>query len=319
MIPRLFLTMQQRDSDDASALNSLSKFTLFETKRWAYDSCSTLTASRFYITASTSDTHRVLKIDRTDPTTLNVTEDATTYDSAELDLLLRMVQDGNKSQGGLEKVLEFQCVVTVGPRLMISGIVGFVQFTAGWYLVLITKRSVVGLLGGHYSRLQTNARADRSLSLRRNHGMLCQTFHLTPASHHCQQGGAHRTGDQVSHQRTKLTDRMLNIFQQVDLTKNFYFSCVPNLSELTPSYSYDITNTLQTNLTVPAKDRLWNTRFMWNHHLLSPAFELEQPRGRSRWVLPLIHGFVDQASELCLTIPANTKKSTSSQEQSTSP
>jgi len=195
--------MQQSDSDDASALNSLSKFTLFETKRWAYDSYSTLTGSRFYITASTSDTHRVLKIDRTDPTTLNVTEDATTYDSAELDLLLRMVQDGNKSQGGLEKVLEFQCVVTVGPRLMISGIVGFVQFTAGWYLVLITKRSVVGLLGGHYSRLQTNARADRSLSLRRNHGMLCQTFHLTPASHHRQQGGAHRTGDQVSHQTYK--------------------------------------------------------------------------------------------------------------------
>jgi len=33
----------------------------------------------------------------------------------------------------------------------LSGIVGFVKFTSGWYLVLITKRSVVGLLGGHYS------------------------------------------------------------------------------------------------------------------------------------------------------------------------
>ena len=32
-----------------------------------------------------------------------------------------------------------------------SGVVGVVKFTAGWYLVLITKRSVVGLLGGHYS------------------------------------------------------------------------------------------------------------------------------------------------------------------------
>jgi hypothetical protein len=69
-----------------------------------------LTFSRFFITASTADCHRVLKIDRTDPTNLNVVEDATTYDSAELDLLLRMVQDGNKSQGGLEKVLEFQYV-----------------------------------------------------------------------------------------------------------------------------------------------------------------------------------------------------------------
>lgn len=50
----------------------------------------------------------MLKIDRTDPTVLSVTEDTTTYDNAELDLLLRMVQDGNKIQGGLEKVLEFQ-------------------------------------------------------------------------------------------------------------------------------------------------------------------------------------------------------------------
>jgi hypothetical protein len=36
---------------------------------------------------------------------------------------------------------------------------------------------------------------------------------------------------------------------------------------------------------------------MWNHHLLSPAFALDEPKERSRWVLPLIHGFVDQASE----------------------
>lgn len=60
--------------------------------------------------ASTASSHRVLKIDRTDPITLGVIEDATAYDDAQLDLLLRMVQDGNKSQGGLEKVLEFQWV-----------------------------------------------------------------------------------------------------------------------------------------------------------------------------------------------------------------
>ena len=68
-------------------------------------------------------------------------------------------------------------------------------------------------------------------------------------------------------------------------------------------YSYDITNTLQTNLTVRAANRAWNTRFMWNHHLLSPAFDLEEPKGRSRWVLPLIHGFVDQASAYALSLP----------------
>lgn len=85
--------------------------------------------------------------------------------------------------------------------------------------------------------------------------------------------------------RSSQETKMVNTFQSVDLSKNFYFS-----------YSYDITNTLQTNLTISPDHRKWNTRFMWNHHLLKPAFDLEEPKGRSRWVLPLIHGFVDQAS-----------------------
>lgn len=41
---------------------------------------------------------------------------------------------------------------------------------------------------------------------------------------------------------------------------------------------------------------------MWNYHLLAPAFELDVPEGRSRWVLPLIHGFVDQASESAVAV-----------------
>ncbi|WWC73521.1 uncharacterized protein I206_107492 [Kwoniella pini CBS 10737] len=218
---------EPEDHDDPNHLNSLSKFTLFETK------------SRFYITASTGDTHRVLKIDRTDPTVLNVVEDQTVYDGDELDLLLRMVQDGNKSQGGLEKVLEFH------------GIVGFVKFTAGWYLILITKRSVVGLLGGHYI-------------------------------YHCDETTLITIASKS--ERSAQETKMLHTFQHVDLTKNFYFS-----------YSYDITNSLQTNLTVSPQNRRWNTRFMWNHYLLSPAFDVETPKGRSQWVLPLIYGFLDQA------------------------
>lgn len=83
----------------------------------------------------------MLKIDRTDPDVLNVVEDATHYDTQQLDLLLRMVEDGNKSQGGLAKLLDFY------------GIVGFARFTSTWYLVVITQRSVVGLIGGHYSEL----------------------------------------------------------------------------------------------------------------------------------------------------------------------
>ncbi|WVQ79290.1 hypothetical protein IAT38_001387 [Cryptococcus sp. DSM 104549] len=213
--------------DDPNALNSLSKFTLFKTK------------TRLYMTASTGEIHRVLKLDRTDPTTLNVVEDSTVYDTQELQTLLQMVKDGNKSQGGLDMVMEF------------LGLVGFIKFTGGWYLILMTKRSEVGLLGGHYI-------------------------------YHCDDTMLFPIGPKV--EKSAQETKMMNTFNLVDLSKNFYFS-----------YSYDITNTLQTNLTVPVNKRRWNTRFMWNHHLLSPAFDLEEPKGRSRWIIPLIHGFVDQA------------------------
>jgi hypothetical protein len=81
------------------------------------------------------------------------------------------------------------------------------------------------------------------------------------------------------------------------------------------SYSYDLTNTLQINLTRPASCTSYNTRFMWNHHLLTEAFgvastatgDMDPPSGRPReeviiprspWILPLIHGSVDQASKV---------------------
>lgn len=78
-------------------------------------------------------------------------------------------------------------------------------------------------------------------------------------------------------------------FRAVDLSKNFYFS-----------YTYDITSSLQRNLTLmtPAHTSSdgfsFNDRFAWNHHLLRP-FE-EFGAARSDWVLPMIQGHVDQAS-----------------------
>ncbi|EIW71658.1 hypothetical protein TREMEDRAFT_27142 [Tremella mesenterica DSM 1558] len=212
------------DHDDHT---TLSKYTLYETK------------GRLIIAASSGDVHKVLKIDRTDPTGLSVVQDPTTYTHRELEQLLLMIKDGNKSQGGLEKVMDFY------------GLIGFVRFTAGWYLIGIAKRSVVGLLGGHYI-------------------YHCDETAVLPIP----------TKPDRSSQETKL----LATFQTVDLTKNFYFS-----------YSYDITNTLQTNLTISDADRKWNSRFMWNHRLLTPAFDLDAPRGQSRWILPMIRGFVDQA------------------------
>src|SRR5882724_3851413 len=69
------------------------------------------------------------------------------------------------------------------------------------------------------------------------------------------------------------------------------------------SYTYDLTSTLQCNLTrrpeVPIAAERWtfNDRFAWNHHMLEKAFgKRAEGAAKSHWVLPLVNGHVDQAS-----------------------
>lgn len=90
-------------------------------------------------------------------------------------------------------------------------------------------------------------------------------------------------------------------FRQVDMSRNFYFSP-----------TYDLTSSLQANLTRPGYSRnepgigwTFNDRFAWNHHMLVDGFASDrQPSGetgtnhvRRCWILPMIYGAVDQASE----------------------
>lgn len=188
--------------------------------------------------------------------------------------------------------------------LQLPGILGFVRFTGSWYMITIRARAPVALIGGHYV-------------------------------YHCEDSIMTAITDNVKVARPAEENRLLAAFQQVDLSKNFYFS-----------YSYDLTNTLQTNFTktafrklgksgavsthlpphmhwtaqqafheasehdfnaasaqqpeIPVADGMawgFNDRFIWNHFLLQPAFggTMTQTDKRSCWVLPLIHGFVDQA------------------------
>ncbi|EPQ55803.1 hypothetical protein GLOTRDRAFT_138581 [Gloeophyllum trabeum ATCC 11539] len=215
---------------------SLNKFILYENRL------------RFYIVASNaSDSrHRILKIDRCSQEELVVIEDETIYSGKQMTALLKMLDDGNKSSGGLGKARVF------------FGLVGFMRFTAGWYMVLISKRSVVALLGGHYL-------------------YHCESTDIVPISFN------HKL------ERPAEEQRLMNIFKQVDMSKNFYFS-----------YTYDLTSTLQHNMTQPDGHRKgkvpFNDRFAWNYHMLTSAFEgRDRPSLKAHWLLPLIHGHVDQA------------------------
>ncbi|OJA07738.1 hypothetical protein AZE42_08440 [Rhizopogon vesiculosus] len=218
---------------------AFNKFILYENKL------------RFYIVASNaSDSrHRIIKVDRTLQSDLAVVEDDTDYSGKQMSNMLKMLEDGNKGSGGLGK-----------PRVIFGIAVphqGFIKFTAGWYIIVISKRSVVALLGGYYL-------------------YHCENTEMIPVPSN------HKI------ERPAEEQRLVNTFKQVDMSKNFYFS-----------YSYDITSTLQNNLTKPERFNAtrwpFNDRYVWNFHMIAGPFKDSPPAIHRPWLLPLIHGHVDQA------------------------
>ncbi|KAF5733472.1 phosphoinositide phosphatase SAC2 [Tripterygium wilfordii] len=104
----------------------LQKFRLYETR------------SNFYMVGRDKNRTfwRVLKIDRLEPSELNILEDSTMYTESECFDLLRRIHEGNRSTGGLK-------LFTI-----CYGIVGFIKFLGPHYMLLITKRRKLGTICG---------------------------------------------------------------------------------------------------------------------------------------------------------------------------
>ncbi|KAI0854092.1 SacI homology domain-containing protein [Daldinia vernicosa] len=226
----------------------MHKFTLYET------------ASRYYIVGGdvTEKRYRILKIDRnthesdTHETDLSITDDRIIYSQKEMNSLLNTIDDGNKSTGGIKQ------------RCTTWGILGFIKFTGPYYMLLITKKSTVAMIGGHYVYQIDGT----------------ELIPLTPAKY---KTDARHVEEQ----------RFLNILRNLDLTRSFYYS-----------YSYNITRTLQHNITRERTALLhgmpgttyddYNSMFVWNSHLLRPAEDaIHDPFD---WCRPIIHGYIDQAA-----------------------
>ncbi|KAF8885657.1 polyphosphoinositide phosphatase [Infundibulicybe gibba] len=214
----------------------LNKFILYENRL------------RFYIIASNvaDSRHRIIKVDRASQDELIIVEDEAEYSGKQMTAMLKMLDDGNKNSGGLGRARVF------------FGIAGFIRFTAGWYMILISKRSVVALLGGHYL-------------------YHCENTDILPV---CFNQKVEKPAEE---------QRLMDIFKQVDMSKNFYFS-----------YTYDLTSTLQHNLTKkrdPSRTRWsFNERFAWNYHMITSGLDNEESSSaRPHWLLPMVHGHVDQA------------------------
>lgn len=222
----------------------MHKFNLYET------------SARFYLVGMDLEERRfrVLKIERTSKEEeLSISEDDTIYSMTEIEQLLEAVADGNKSSGGLRL------------RCICWGVLGFIRFIGPYYMLVVTKKSQVAMLGGHYIFQIDDT----------------ELIPLIPTA------AAKLKSEQAADE-----SRYVAILNNLDLTKSSYFS-----------YSYDITRTLQLNMALyreavqqdtPIRCQNYNQMFVWNYHILQPASSLlKHPYD---WCIPIIHGYVDQSS-----------------------
>ena len=176
--------------DSVRLFPAFNKFILYENRL------------RFFIIASNAShsRHRIIKIDRTSQEELNIVEDEVEYTGKQMSAMLKMLDDGNRASGGLGKAKVFfgiagSSILRYSKKFNRSILLGFIRFTAGWYMILVSKRSVVALLGGHYL-------------------YHCENSDTIPVCFN------HKIDKPAEEQR------LMNIFKQVDMSKNFYFRYV---------------------------------------------------------------------------------------------
>ncbi|KAG8444675.1 hypothetical protein GDO86_009734 [Hymenochirus boettgeri] len=243
------------------------------------------TRARYFLVGSNhaETRYRVLKIDRTEPKDLVIIDDKHVYSQQEVRELLGRLDLGNRTKMGQKGSSGLSRAVSA------LGSKGFVQFLEGYYVVLITKRRKMGDIGGHaiYKIEDTSMIYIPNDSVR------------------------------VTHPDES---RYVRIFQNVDLSSNFYFS-----------YSYDLSHSLQYNLTIlnmPAEilksetvphtrqegfdifedEELSNQggtgvfgicsepymKYVWNGKLLESVRNMVH----HDWLLYIIHGFCGQSKLL---------------------
>jgi len=119
-------------------------------------------------------------------------------------------------------------------------LLGIVRFLKGFHLLLVTEHRRVGYINGH---VVYGVQQSRLHSIYQP----IETQHIAQKSW----TWLGRHNDPMD----MVEERYLSLFQFVDLTKDFYFS-----------YTYDLTNTTQTNLSVEDSTEVADD-FMWNHFL----------------------------------------------------
>uniref|UniRef100_A0A3Q0RDM9 FIG4 phosphoinositide 5-phosphatase n=1 Tax=Amphilophus citrinellus TaxID=61819 RepID=A0A3Q0RDM9_AMPCI len=117
----------------AAIISGIQRMVLYETR-----------ARYFLVGSNDAQTkYRVLKIDRTEPRDLVIIDDKHVYNQQEVKELLGRLDLGNRTKIGQKGSSGLSRAVTA------FGIVGFVRFLEGYYIVLITKPRKMADIGGH--------------------------------------------------------------------------------------------------------------------------------------------------------------------------
>lgn len=256
------------------------------------------THSKYFLVGSNKEESRfkIIKIDREQPFDLVVEQSGTEYDLNEISKIIAALHAGNSGKS----TSKFWTRGLV-QSLTAFGLVGFVRFLEGYYMVLITKRAKLAELGGH--------------SIYKIEG---SSMIYIPNS--------------TVRVFNPEESRYLKSFQTVDLSSNFYFSysydlsntlqhsiCMLNSSSILKqpdcettkdSVSCSSTSTVESWDEVAAEE-LTNghyfikskklrqfavkiepaKKFIWNHFLLQPATDQNIS---SDWFVNIIHGFIRQ-------------------------
>lgn len=235
---------------------------------------------------NTQTKFRQLKVDRTEPTELMVIDDKIEYSPKEIKAVIDKIEGRSSNLSGKSPTFgsnHGSYSTRVKPKASAHGLVGFVRLLEGYYLILITKRRKVAQIGYH-----TIYKVDDTSLI-------------------------YIPNDDSDKTKSKDEQKYLRMFQNVDLSSNFYFS-----------YSYDVTHTLQYNM-APFKESkvdgdeghvCWekkvnfkesdekyvrrtrpNVRFVWNEYLMR-GVDLHP-----EWQIHLVHGFISQANIAVYGLP----------------
>jgi phosphatidylinositol 3,5-bisphosphate 5-phosphatase len=219
------------------------------------------TAQKVYIVGEDKeqdDCWRLLKIDRANINAaeeLSVVEDPTLYSWRELQSVLRCLQEGNISSGGLRKI--------AGPCPAIVG--ACFSWAANPYLLLVTKTRTLGHIGDDNPIYGIDATSLIPLGL---------------------------PGEPLPESIAAAEARARRLLSLVDLNKNFFFSFSwPIWNTVQRTLASELISTKESGDQM--QDDAFSSDRVWNEHLTA-RLRSSLGSNHSRWVVPLVHGFFEQ-------------------------